>query len=327
MSGTPTPRSSQLAPDLRHGRRGGVVVDRDPHQLGAGVGQRGDLERGARPRPRCRCWSSTGRRPGGASRPARRRRRRWASGAGRAGAPRPRSAGIAAGVAAASAGAAPSAEPLDVEEGDPDEQRHQQRRSRSGRPAARQRADAVAASARWTSAIATRPPSSGGNGSALTTARLADSTPMSQRRKTGGSSVADQAHGADHADRARTCGLARLVIRSPEPAQDERRRVDRALEADHHRVERAVAGCPRSGERGGRRCRARPARRLVRRMRRVTGTSLDARRPRWRTVRMTCLAGVRAQVVAAAARSADRVASKTGKRWPSMAMIRSPDSS
>ena len=53
---------SQLVPDVRHGRRRLVAIDRDAHDLGAGAGQRRDLARRSPRHRRCRCWSSTGRR-------------------------------------------------------------------------------------------------------------------------------------------------------------------------------------------------------------------------------------------------------------------------
>ena len=75
MSGTSTPRSSQLAPDLRDRRGRRVVVDRDAHQLATRRGRAPRPGAPCRPRRRCRCWSSTGRRPGGPSPPSRRPRR------------------------------------------------------------------------------------------------------------------------------------------------------------------------------------------------------------------------------------------------------------
>ena len=57
--------------DQRHGARRVVVVDGDPHDLGAGAGELDHLARGGGRRRRCRCWSSTGRRPA--------HRRRWRS--------------------------------------------------------------------------------------------------------------------------------------------------------------------------------------------------------------------------------------------------------
>ena len=67
----------ELGADDGHGLRGGIVVDGDPHELGAGMRELRDLDRGARPRRRCPCSSSTARRPGGPTRRARRRRARW----------------------------------------------------------------------------------------------------------------------------------------------------------------------------------------------------------------------------------------------------------
>ena len=60
--------------DLRHRRRGFVAVDGDAHDLGAGARERGDLPHGRVRRPRCRYWSSTGRRPARHRRRSRRRR-------------------------------------------------------------------------------------------------------------------------------------------------------------------------------------------------------------------------------------------------------------
>ena len=73
-----------------------------------------------------------------------------------------------------------------VEQRQPDEQAHQDDEAGQVDQPLSGDADAVVGG-RLDDATATRPPSSGGNGSTLTTARLADSSPISQMRKTGGS--------------------------------------------------------------------------------------------------------------------------------------------
>ena len=69
-------QAADLADHLGDGRGGSLGVDRDAHELRAGVGQRGRPGWRWRRRRRCPCWSSTGRRPGGPSRRGRRPRRR-----------------------------------------------------------------------------------------------------------------------------------------------------------------------------------------------------------------------------------------------------------
>ena len=85
---------------------------------------------------------------------------------------------------------------------DPDEQGHQQRRSRSGRPcrsaAALTRLPAGGLDERHGHASAVQ----GREGQELMTARLAESSPTNQSRKTGGSAVADAAHEVDDTQRA-----------------------------------------------------------------------------------------------------------------------------
>ena len=172
MSGHAHAQVVELAADDRHGRRGGVVVDGDAHELRCRHGPAPRPGARWRPRRRCRCWSSTGRRPGAPSRRA-----------------RPRRPSSRSGVAARSTpSGSPAHQPPDVEEGDPDEERHQQHEARRGRRALEAGRDAVAGQPAERPPR-TRPPSSGGNGRTLTTARLAESRPMSQNRKTGGSWV------------------------------------------------------------------------------------------------------------------------------------------
>ena len=113
----------ELAPDLRHGARGAIVVDRDAHELGACVGERGNLQgRGVgvgRVRVRHRLDDDRVARADQHAADVDRRRLpatgqvRFALDCPARRAPLDRRAA--------------SAEPLYVEERDPDEQRHQQR--------------------------------------------------------------------------------------------------------------------------------------------------------------------------------------------------------
>ena len=121
-----------------------------------------------------------------------------------------------------------------------------------------------------------------------------------------------------------TGGLAMLAT-GRQAAQDERGRVDRAAEADRDRVEESVLGVL-----GGQSDEADAERALFGRFfgrRRVT--TLSSVVPSgWRTVNVTCSpACSRRYPLWGMPAVPASVQSKTGKRWPLMAMIRSPDSS
>ena len=205
MSGTPTPRSSSLRRMIGHGRRGGVVVDRDAHQLGAGVRQRRDLEGSRVRRPRCRCWSSTGRRPG------------WPD-------PTRTPADVhgdvcSAGLPALDALTAhPPTSRRTSNSGDPDQEGHQADAAGEVDVALQRGRDALAGEALRASAISTRPPSSGGSGSDVDDREVrrqhADEPQQVDRRQLG----------AERAHRVRPCppgpgpaGWSRLRTRSWRP--------------------------------------------------------------------------------------------------------------
>ncbi len=65
-------RDVDLLDDARDGRGRGLVVDRHPHELAAGLVQGADLRHRGGRRRRCRYWSSTGRRSDGHRPPSRR---------------------------------------------------------------------------------------------------------------------------------------------------------------------------------------------------------------------------------------------------------------
>ena len=93
--------------------------------------------------------------------------------------------------------------------------------------------------------ISIRPPSSGGNGRMLTTARLADRMPATYSVKIGPSCQKMSPIWVGDPDRPWTGGasVGRLTIESaelPEPADDQAERVDRPLRADPDRLAGAV---------------------------------------------------------------------------------------
>ena len=126
-----------------------------------------------------------------------------------------------------------------VEERHPDEQRHQE--DEAGQVDERSTTTLTPIAGRGLDeATATRPPSSGGNGSALTTARLADSKPMNQIRKTGGASCGPVPIALTIPTGPDTGGLARLVMKSPRPRRMSVAAVDRPLGADDDAVDDAA---------------------------------------------------------------------------------------
>ena len=180
MIGTSTPRSAQLAGDLRDGRRGRLGVDRDPDELRAGVGEPGDLDRGrvriGRVRVRHRLDDD---RMGAADEDA--------ADVDADGRPSPRPEASGSTEALDGIGWRAAAEDLDSGRSNAAstqiEEREQDRRTRRGTSGARDvRQRSAEADPRPEDRLeddhqSIRPPSSGGNGSAFTRARLADRMP------------------------------------------------------------------------------------------------------------------------------------------------------
>ena len=109
--------------------------------------------------------------------------------------------------------------------------RHQDDETGRGRRRARRRRRCACRLTRWMIATRHGRRRAAGSGSALTTARFADSNPISQTRKTGGSCSRTDADGADDAHRPGHLRVGDVGDQATEATQDQRRRVNRSREA------------------------------------------------------------------------------------------------